>query len=257
MKISVLGSGSKGNCTLLETANTKILIDCGFSAKETVKRLAEVGVEASSINGIFLTHEHKDHTMGIENFASKFNVPVFAHSATLCEYERNLQKNVELNDIVTQDFYFRELTIAPFEVSHDSKHCSGFSVYCAGEKFSLATDLGFVDERILNALKESGTVVIESNHDPFLLQHNENYPQILKNRIAGRCGHLSNQECAKTVVELAKSGTKNFVLAHLSRENNTALKAKDVTMQSLFASGLEQNHDLKISVALQELVVKV
>lgn len=257
MKISVLGSGSKGNCTLLETDSTKILIDCGFSAKETIKRLAEVGVEANSINGIFLTHEHKDHTMGIENFASKFNVPVFAHSATLAEYERNLQKNVELNDIITEDFYFRELTIVPFEVSHDSKHCSGFSIYCAGEKFSLATDLGFVDDRILNALKESHCVVIESNHDPILLQNNENYPQVLKNRIAGRCGHLSNGDCAKTIVELAKCGTKNFVLAHLSRENNTAIKAKDTTMQMLQTQGLEQKHDLNICVASQDFVVKI
>jgi len=255
--ISVLGSGSKGNCTLIETPNTKILIDCGFSAKETTRRLDEIGVNPNDVNAIFLTHEHKDHTLGIENFASKFNIPVFGHSLTLSEYERGLKKYVELNEIITEDFYFRELTVSPFNVSHDSKHCNGYSIYCQGEKFSLTTDLGYIDENILSAMRGSQSIVIESNHDPKMLKENWKYPQVLKDRIAGKCGHLSNQDCANAIVDLAKNGTNSFILAHLSHENNSAMTAKDTTMNSLLSAGADAVNEFNIQVASQDLVVKM
>ena len=97
IKVSILGSGSKGNCTLIETKDSKILIDCGFSAKETVKRLEILNINPTQINGIFLTHEHKDHTLGVENFASKFEIPIFAHSLTLREYEKMGLKKFSLS----------------------------------------------------------------------------------------------------------------------------------------------------------------
>ncbi len=257
MRVSILGSGSKGNCTLIETDNTKIMIDCGFSARETVKRLQQLGVNPEEINGILLTHEHKDHTLGLENFASKFNVPVFANSLTLQEYERGgLTKHIELNDIMTQDFYFRELTIAPFDVSHDAKHCNGYSIYCEGEKFSLATDLGFIDDKIIESLQGSDTIVLESNHDPQMLKNNPHYPQVLKERILGRRGHLSNTDCANAILNLAKSGTRNFILAHLSKENNTPLLAKSITETQLINNGADTTHDITINVAPQDFVFK-
>lgn len=256
IRVSVLGSGSKGNCTLIETSESKILIDCGFSARETVKRLEQLGISATEINGIFLTHEHKDHTLGLENFASKFNIPIYAHALTLTEFERSgIKKYIELNDIATQDFYFRELTISPFEVSHDSKHCNGYSVYCQGQKVSLATDLGYIDDNIIDSLSGSDTIVIESNHDINMLQHNPNYPQTLKNRIAGKCGHLSNVDCACAITKLAQNGTKNFILAHLSQQNNTASLAKSTTTQALNNLGADTDKELNIVVASQDNVL--
>ena len=256
IKVSILGSGSKGNCTLIETKDSKILIDCGFSAKETVKRLEILGINPTQINGIFLTHEHKDHTLGVENFASKFEIPIFAHSLTLHEYEKmGLKKSLTLNDIATQDFYFRELTISPFEVSHDSVHCNGYSIYCQGEKFSLATDLGYIDENIIESIAGSETVVIESNHDSQLLRQNPTYPQVLKNRIAGKYGHLSNQDCANAITKLAELGTKNFILAHLSHQNNTTELAKSTTIKTLNTIGADTENDLTIAVATQDNVL--
>lgn len=255
IRVSILGSGSKGNCTLVETPNSKVLIDCGFSARETIRRLDELGVNPAEINGILLTHEHRDHTIGLENFASKFELPIFADISTLEEYEKSgLKKPLELNDIYTQDFYFRELTIAPFEVSHDSRHCNGYSIYCEGEKFSLATDLGYIDDRIIGAMSGSETIVIESNHDPLMLKNNERYPQSLKNRIAGRCGHLSNGDCARAVQELARQGSKNFILAHLSHENNSPLVAKDATTNALNSAGADTAREFNIVVASQDSV---
>ena len=258
LKISVLGSGSKGNCTLIETENTKILIDCGFSARETTRRLQELGVAPSEINGILLTHEHKDHTLGLENFASKFDVPVFANALTLNEYEHSgITKPLNLNAIITQDFYFRELTIAPFEVSHDSIHCNGYSIYYQGEKFSLATDLGYIDDNILESLKGSNTVVLESNHDVSMLKQNEHYPQVLKERILGKRGHLSNDACANAILSLAGSGTRNFILAHLSKENNTPALAKSNTTNLLQSNGADTQHDFNVCVASQDNTLKL
>ena len=257
IKVSILGSGSKGNSTLVQTQDTNLLIDCGFSAKETIRRLELLGINPTQIHGIFLTHEHKDHVLGVENFANKFNIPVFGHALTLSEYEKcGLTKKLELYDIMTQDFYFRELTISPFEVSHDSKHCNGYSIYCQGEKFSLATDLGYVNENILNHLIDSATVVIESNHDIQMLNNNPNYPQVLKNRIAGNKGHLSNEECAKTVGHLVKNGTKRIILAHLSEQNNNPNLAQDTTNKVLSSIGANNNLDMQIFVAPQNFVLK-
>ena len=257
INITVLGSGSKGNCTLVETQNTKLLIDCGFSARETVKRLESVGVNPTEINAILLTHEHKDHTAGVATFAKKFEVPVFGNEISLAEYTRSTDApNIEFNDFKTDDFYFRELTIAPFEVSHDSRHCNGYAIYCEGEKFSLATDLGYVDERILASMEGSQTIVLESNHEPDYLMANPHYPAILKERIAGRRGHLSNQDCANAILQLAKSGTQNFVLAHLSHENNTPQKAKQITSTLLSSYGADGNNERKIDVASQEFAGK-
>lgn len=257
IEVTVLGSGSKGNCTLVETSNTKLLIDCGFSARETVRRLELAGVAPNEINGILLTHEHKDHTAGVENFVKKFNVPVFGNEISLAEYERTLSSsNVQLNDFKTSDFYFRELTIAPFDVSHDSKHCNGYSIYCEGDKFSLATDLGYVDENILDSLRGSSIIVLESNHEPDYLMSNPNYPSVLKERIAGRRGHLSNQDCAKAILDLAQFGTTNFMLAHLSQENNTPEKAMQITCNTLKANGADVGSEIKIDIASQTLITK-
>lgn len=257
INVTVLGSGSKGNCTLVETKNTKLLIDCGFSARETVRRLESVGVNPTDINAILLTHEHKDHTGGVAVFAKKFNVPVFGNEISLTEYTSNtLVPNVQFYDFKTSDFYFRELTIAPFEVSHDSKHCNGFSIYCEGEKFSFATDLGYVDDAILQNLRGSSMVVLESNHEPDYLLANPNYPPVLKMRIAGKHGHLSNQECASTILKLAQSGTNNFILAHLSQENNTPEKALAITSDLLKSNGADVQNDIKINVASQGFITK-
>lgn len=255
--ITILGSGSKGNCTLVETDNTKLLIDCGFSARETTKRLEIVGINPAEINAILLTHEHKDHTAGIATFAKKFNVPVFGNEISLAEYTRSTDApNIEFNDFKTDDFYFRELTISPFEVSHDSRHCNGYAIYCEGEKFSLATDLGYVDDRILENMAGSQTVVIESNHDPNSLMANPHYPAMLKERIAGRHGHLSNEDCANAVLSLALRGTQNFALAHLSHENNSPQKAREITSALLMAHGADIQKEIKINIASQENITK-
>ena len=257
IKVSVLGSGSKGNCTLIETPQTKILIDCGFSTRETVKRLTGLGVNPSEINAIFLTHENKDHTDGVAGFARKFDVPVFANEISLGELEGATDvSGVNFKCFSNEDFYFRELTVAPFEVSHDSKHCNGYSIYSAGEKVSLTTDLGYIDEKILLSLEGSHTVVIESNHEPSYLMANTKYPVVLKQRIAGKCGHLSNEDCAEAIVSLAKTGTKNFVLAHLSQENNTPQKALQITSDELLNNGADIENEFNILVASQTQFVK-
>jgi len=259
MKLCVLASGSKGNCTYIETAKSKVLVDCGISAKMTTQKLNEIGVDAKEIDAIFVTHEHSDHIKGISVFSRTFDVPVFAHNKIwhLLNYKIGDLPSKNMLDFFDEDFFFQDLTLSPFAVPHDSLYCIGYSFYNQGEKVSVTTDLGEISPQTLERLDGSKTIVLESNHDIEMLKRNPNYSQDLKDRILSKNGHLSNLDCSTAILKLANNGTKTFVLAHLSEENNTRDCAFSQSANLLKNNGINVGQDVEIDVASQIITGKI
>ena len=211
MKIVNLGSGSKGNCTLVCGEKTKVLIDCGLPILSVEKELEYLGILPTEISAILITHEHSDHIKSIEKFCKKYGTKIYAHKD---EWQTLMQKMVVLSDqkfaFDDNDFFVGVLTISSFKLSHDANLCLGYSVYSQNAKFSIATDLGYCPKNVVEKLKGSDIVLLEANHDENLLLNNQKYPVVLKNRILSKKGHLSNIASAQVIEQLV-GGTKQIV----------------------------------------------
>lgn len=233
MKICSLSSGSHGNSTYIKAGKTEILLDAGTTLTTIEKRLKQIGADPGNISAIFLTHEHFDHIKGAKAFSKKHNCKIFVHQFSIPWIMAKLGEVKEnVFTFTCEDFYYEELTVSPFKVSHDSMFCVGFSFYHQQTKFSAATDIGEFSFETLTHMEKSDLVFIESNHDEDLLLSG-NYHSSLKRRIKSKNGHLSNRQAAEAVVELAKRGTRNFVLCHLSEKNNTSQLAADEVRKKL------------------------
>ncbi len=250
MKIINLSSGSEGNLTYIQTENSRILVDVGVSCKDALQKLSLLGVNGSDIDAIVLTHEHTDHTKGVELFSKKFNVPIFAHNDVWANLYHKLEKvNDQNKKIFTNKFSIKDLIINPIEVPHDVK-CFGYKIEKNDKKISILTDLGHTNDRIFQGIQGSQLVYLEANHDINMLKNCEKYPLSLKMRIAGKNGHLSNDDSAKMIEKLVQTGTKQIVLAHLSKENNTPELAFNYITSKLAEQGLVEGEYFKIDVAL-------
>ena len=251
MRAVNLSFGSDGNLTYIETASAKILVDIGLSCKETEKRLALLGISGSQIDAILITHEHSDHIKGLDVFASKYNTNVYAH---LDGWDAINAKTFKLKS--TQKWSFSEtpfkvkdLNISAFKLPHDSKCCVGFSFESGTSKISIATDLGKIDQNVLSCIAGSQLVYLEANHNIEMLKANPNYSALLKSRILGPRGHLSNLDCAKAIAYLTQHGTKQIVLSHLSRENNMPEVAYSDVCSYLSSVGITEGVNVKIDIA--------
>ncbi len=230
MRFFTLYSGSGGNATYIESGNTAILIDAGKSAKRLCTALCEIGSSISRIDAIFITHDHADHTSALETLAKKHDVPIHIteKSAEIFEGERFSHLRERL---VTHSPVFEvkvgELSVRSFVTPHDSKMSVGYRIELAdGRALGVATDLGYVTDTVSDALCGCEAVMLESNHDVDMLESGP-YPRFLKQRILSKRGHLSNPDSALFAAQLASRGTKSFLLAHLSAENNTPSLALD------------------------------
>ncbi len=251
MRVCNLSSGSDGNCTYVETPNTKVLVDLGISASEVTKRLRILGVEASDIDAILISHEHSDHIKGLDVFATKYKTKVYVHSKGVGALYMKMKK-LPASQIYSFDdmpFSINDLTVDTVELPHDAAHCSGFILSCGSRKISIITDLGHTNDVILNKISGSSLVYLECNHDVEMLKNNPNYPAKLKARILGKNGHLSNLDCAKAVEYLTKTGTKQIMLSHISRHNNTQTLAYTSVCSYLKKVGIVEGKDIKISTA--------
>ena len=221
IEFSILGSGSKGNSVFLKINGYSFLFDCGLSCKQVELRLESIGVSPSSIDAVFLSHEHDDHIRSIHTFSKRYKVPVITSEKTF-KAGKLEDKGVKDRVFVESGKVFSEfkgVDIFFMPISHDAADPVGFVVYSNGTKFGLITDLGYPTELVAHELKNCNALVVESNHDPELLKLS-NYPWELKQRIASRKGHLSNGDCAKLVERVVSDKTSYIVLAHLSEENN-------------------------------------
>ncbi len=253
MRVINLASGSDGNLTYIESDRRKVLVDDGLSARETVKRLDMIGISPTEIDGIIISHEHSDHIKGVDIFSSKFDVPVYAHSGVWLGLEHKLNKVSSKNrKVFDSQFEIDDLVFEPFEVPHDVK-CFGFGVNQGNTKISILTDLGHIDNNILSSIKGSRLVYLEANYDKNMLINGTKYPLALKLRIDGPNGHLCNHESSKVVSYLTYFETRQIVLAHLSRENNTPTLAYNTICHDIEKDGIIEGRDIKIDVATTEI----
>lgn len=250
-----LFSSSSGNSVYIGESKSGILIDVGRSAKQTREMLSKIGVEESAVKAVFLTHEHADHVAGLSVFLKRNNIPVYASSGTLL----SLRKKGVLTDCHT-DFTLNDegveingMFIKPFKTSHDCADGRGYTVTGSdgSSKVAVATDTGIVTPEIINSITGCNLVYIESNHDVNMLK-NGSYHFELKKRILSDKGHLSNDACAEVLRALVNKGTTQFVLAHLSEENNTPNLAYDTSINALLEMGALINRDYQLRVAEPE-----
>lgn len=249
IKLIPLFSSSKGNCTYVETDSTSLLVDVGISCKRLLNKLEELKINPETIEGILVTHEHSDHIKGIKVFANKYKIPVYATEKTWEYLKSSIILPEQQTRIFVPNYSFNigNIKVQPFNIPHDAIDPCGFSFFCNNEKVTVATDIGCINEYLLSNMLDSKSILLESNHDVNMLKTGP-YPWQLKQRIIGNYGHLSNDTSAKVIEILAKNGTKNFILGHLSEENNFPELAKETICSHLKVNNINIS-TLNIDVA--------
>ena len=214
LKFCSLYSGSSGNSLLIESEKTKLLVDCGTSAKKITTALDNLSIDITDIDAILVTHEHSDHIQSLGTLSKKYDIPVFANFETWNAIPKQKEKieskniNTFIND---KEFQIGNLQIFPFSTPHDAANPCGFSIVKSDKKLSIATDLGHMNNAIFENLKGSSFVLLESNYEPEVLKMS-NYPFALKKRIAGPHGHLSNNDAGQTISALIHKDLKEVML---------------------------------------------
>ena len=257
MRLLTLYSGSGGNSTYIELGDAKILIDAGKSARRLCSALCDVGVCIDEIDAIFITHEHSDHVSALETLTKKHKIPIHITKESAVRFSSD-RFDALRECIVAHETVFEEeikgVNIHSFRTPHDSRMSVGYRIeFSDGENklaIGFATDVGYVTKTICAALLGCEAVVLESNHDLDMLKSGP-YPLDLKKRILSKGGHLSNAESARFAAHLAENGTRAFLLAHLSEENNTPDTALDEFISSI------ANTEIQIAVADPEYPTEI
>jgi len=244
MRFASLGSGSRGNATLIEAGNTLVMVDCGFSCRETERRMQRLGYSASDLSALIITHEHGDHVRGIPVLARKYAMPVWLTRGT----HRALRDDAiaQLNYFEGHaDFSIEDLQVQPFTVPHDAREPCQFVFEYQGQRLGLLTDTGRMTPHIVASLHACDALLLECNHDSGMLA-NGPYSNSLKHRVGGPLGHLSNGQAASLLDQLDCSRLQHLVAMHLSDKNNQPALA-----QAALASVLDCAPDW-IGIACQD-----
>ncbi|MEN8761984.1 MAG: MBL fold metallo-hydrolase [Thiogranum sp.] len=219
MRFASLGSGSKGNATLVEVGDTCLLIDCGFSCLEAEKRLAGLALQPGDVAAILVTHEHSDHISGVARLSRRYGIPVWMTAGTEAAHKGG--KLAEWHCFnAHQRFAIGDVLIQPFPVPHDAREPCQFVFSDGVRRLGLLTDTGTVTPHIVRALDQLDALILECNHDPELLASGS-YPWHLKKRVGGPLGHLSNQQAADLLTQIDVSRLQHLIAAHLSENNNS------------------------------------
>ena len=245
-----LYSGSSGNCLFVESQSTKILVDCGTSGKKVCDGLSSIDKKIEDIDAIIVTHEHSDHIQSLGLISKKYNIPVYANIETWQAMQSQAEKINKANQKIFENdnnFEIGNLLIHPFSTPHDAANPCGFNIYSGKKKISIATDLGHMDNVILENLKDSSFILLEANYDPEILKVSK-YPFMLKQRIAGPNGHLSNSTAGKTIGYLMQKDLKSVMLGHLSKENNFPELAYQTVAEELMNQNIDMN-EISLSIA--------
>ena len=219
--LTILGSGSAGNCAYLETDTTRLLIDAGLSGRQIRQRLAAIGRSPETLTGILITHEHSDHITGLTGLASKLNAPIYCNRLTKEAAEAQLR--IPLNCRVFGDgatFEVGDVGVCAFSIPHDAVDPVGYLLHTSAGNIGFLTDLGHVTKLVIERVRAANVLLLESNHDVKMLQDNPHRPWSLKQRILSRHGHLSNDSAADAAEAIMSAELSDLFLGHLSRDCN-------------------------------------
>jgi phosphoribosyl 1,2-cyclic phosphodiesterase len=220
MRFASLGSGSQGNALVVESGSTRLLLDCGFGLADTATRLGRLGLSPGDLSAIVVTHEHDDHIGGVARLARRHDIPVWLTHGTLTGFEALFAEVKSVNVIAGYAaFAVGDLMVEPYPVPHDAREPAQFVFGDGARRLGVLTDAGCSTPHIESVLTRCQALVLECNHDVEMLQ-SSSYPQRLRNRIAGRYGHLDNDAAATLLSRLDNGGLQHLVAAHLSQENN-------------------------------------
>lgn len=253
LKFISFGSGSSGNCYLLQTENSTLMIDSGVGVRQMKRFFHEYGLSMSKVDNILITHDHADHVKAVGVISNEFNIPVYATE----QVHRGIQKNFcvrkkiepsnKRNITPGETFTLGDFSVTPFEVPHDSSGNVGYRIQAGGSNFCLMTDVGHVTEELEQNVALADYLVIEANHDESMLMAGP-YPQYLKERVAGPYGHLSNKTCAETVARCATPRLKHVWLCHLSEENNHPELLRKTMENVLAQHGIVAGKDIEVDI---------
>jgi len=233
-RFTILGSGSGGNCAYLETGDTRILIDAGFSARQIRLRLAGIERDAERLQGILITHEHSDHVQGLAVLCARLRVPIYCNRLTKDAIEHALGMRFECRLFETgAAFEIGDCTIETFAVPHDAQDPVGFLVHTPAGRIGFLTDLGHATRLVMERVRPAHVLVLETNHDLKLLQDDTRRPWSVKQRILSRHGHLSNDAAAAVAEQVVSADLRHVYLGHLSRDCNRPEIAHRVVSERL------------------------
>lgn len=253
IKAYTLFSGSTGNCIYVKNDNTEILIDAGKSCGAIEKALNGLGTSLRRISSIYITHEHADHTAGLEVISKKFQIPVHFTAPSYDNHVRggSFLERFAISENVEYEHSVGSLSLCSFPIPHDSAQNVGYVISSADDTLGIATDMGHLTAVIGERLADCSRVIVESNHDIKMVE-NGPYPAFLKQRILSPNGHLSNDKCAQLCAYLCDHGVCEITLAHLSRENNLPRLAFDTVKSFLRSCGFDS---VPLKVAFADITV--
>ncbi len=242
-------SGSSGNSTLISDGKTHILTDCGMSGARLKASLSSFGLSPNNLSAVLITHEHIDHVRGVGVIARRYGTPLYGTEKTLQNLNCGAIDDSLIHTVEPDtDFEIGSFGVKVFSLPHDAADPVGYSYFSQGEKLSVATDIGHINDYILSNILGSTRVLLESNHDVDMLQCGP-YPFSLKQRILSDVGHLSNENAAITAYRLIESGTRSITLGHLSNENNRPEIAHLETYNYLTQKGVKVGRDMSLQIA--------
>src|ERR1044071_9064457 len=250
VRLTILGSGSAGNCAYVETDEARLLIDAGLSLRQIRKRLATIGRSPESLTAILLTHEHSDHVQGLTGL-QKLRIPIYCNRPTQEVLEFQHQMKMDWRLFTTRNsFEIGDVIVETFDVLHDAQDPVGFLLRAPGANIGFLTDLGQVTKLVLDRLRAANVLLLEANHDIKLLQDCPTRPWSLKQQILSRHGHLSNEAAADTAEQLMTGELRHLYLGHLSNECNRPALAQSVMNERLQRIGA--NH-VRLELANQSV----
>ncbi|MCX7694231.1 MAG: MBL fold metallo-hydrolase [Caloramator sp.] len=258
MDFCSLYSGSSGNSIYVGNERTKLLVDAGLSGKKIQEGLLDIGVKPNEINAILITHEHDDHIKAAGILSRRFNIPIYANAETWSAMESQIGEVKEENIKVFNNynpFEIGDITVIPFKIPHDASNPCGYSFIEKNKKISIATDIGHASKEVKDNIKDSDLILLESNHDVEMLKVGP-YPYYLKRRVLSDVGHLSNEDCGRTIVDILNSRIKRIILGHLSKTNNYPELAYRTVLSILQSNGIRDGVDIDLDIAHRDRVGK-
>ena len=237
--VHTLASGSSGNASLIRCGDTALLLDTGISCRRITTSLRELGLTMDDLTAVLITHTHTDHIAGLATMLKRSDFPIFASNAAARDLLYRMPACAGRLEAFApgEAFALGSYTVRPFSISHDAPGACGYRLDTEEGSVGLLTDSGYVTDESAETLSGCDLVLLEANHDVETLESGP-YPYFLKERILGNRGHLSNETAARFAVSLVRSGTRELILSHLSRENNTPAMAYNTVERALSAAGL-------------------